>query len=176
MNQIKRIFVWLRRLPYCRGFGIQSPTDYAFVRYVINEHYPYYAYDYLNHQEGNWLNHKLGRLYFRLANWRQPSNMKKDDYASYWQCGCKNVCLSGQLEAAELVRVDINDYSESFLQQFYPLVDDQSVLVIEGIWKNWALWHRIQADLRVRVTFDLYYCGIVLFDSKRQRQHYIVNF
>ena len=36
--------VWLSRIAYCRGFGIQSPSAYRFVRYVINEHYPYYAY------------------------------------------------------------------------------------------------------------------------------------
>ena len=37
--------VWLRRIHRSGGFGIQSPKDYAFVRYVVNEHWPYYAYD-----------------------------------------------------------------------------------------------------------------------------------
>ena len=45
MNQLKRYLVWLGRIHRCGGFGIQSPTDYSFVRYVINEHWPYYAYD-----------------------------------------------------------------------------------------------------------------------------------
>ena len=35
---------WLCRCKYCRGFGVQSPSAYSFIRYVINEHYPYYAY------------------------------------------------------------------------------------------------------------------------------------
>ena len=35
---------WLRRCGCNRGFGVQSPSAYAFIRYVINEHYPYYAY------------------------------------------------------------------------------------------------------------------------------------
>lgn len=71
MNQLTRIWVYLSRLHRSLGFGIQSPTDYAFVRYVINEHWQYYAYQQLDEQDDNWLRRKLGRLYFRLANWRQ---------------------------------------------------------------------------------------------------------
>ena len=57
---MNRWLVWLSRIHHCRGFGIQSPTDYAFVRYVVNEHWPYYAYDQLT--ADSWLNKKLGRL------------------------------------------------------------------------------------------------------------------
>ena len=41
---LERLWIWLTRLTRCRGFGIQSPSAYSFVRYVVNEHYPYYAY------------------------------------------------------------------------------------------------------------------------------------
>ena len=41
---IKRSIVWLRRIRYSRGFGVHSPWAYKFIRYVINEHYPYYKY------------------------------------------------------------------------------------------------------------------------------------
>ena len=77
MNLLKRYFIWFSRIHQCRGFGIQSPTDYSFVRYVINEHWPYYAYDQLDWDD--WLTSKLGRLYFRLANWKQPSMMIQDE-------------------------------------------------------------------------------------------------
>ena len=82
MNQLKRCLVWLSRIHRCRGFGIQSPTDYSFVRYVINEHWPYYAYQQFNSDD--WLVEKLGHLYFRLANWRQPTQMLVDEYQQYW--------------------------------------------------------------------------------------------
>ena len=36
--------VWAVRIGHCRGFGVQSPWAYRMVRYVINEHWPYYAY------------------------------------------------------------------------------------------------------------------------------------
>ena len=88
-----RWLVWLSRIHCCRGFGIQSPTDYAFVRYVVNEHWPYYAYDVLH--EADWLREKLGRLYFRLANWRQPTVILSDDYQQWWHAGCKKAkCMS----------------------------------------------------------------------------------
>ena len=44
-RMLKRAWRWLRRIKYCRGFGVQSPTDYRFVRGVINEHAPYYLYE-----------------------------------------------------------------------------------------------------------------------------------
>ena len=91
MNQLRRWLIWLSRIHRCRGFGIQSPTDYAFVRYVVNEHWPYYAYDSL--PDDPWLTSKLGKLYFRLANWRQPTVMLADRYQSYWQAGCRKICF-----------------------------------------------------------------------------------
>ncbi len=47
---IKRFIVWLRRVRYSRGFGVQSPWAYRFIRYVVNEHYPYYKYEHLAEQ------------------------------------------------------------------------------------------------------------------------------
>ena len=176
MINLKRIYVWLSRLPYCRGFGIQSPTDYAFVRYVVNEHWQYYAYKQLDRLDGDWLEHKLGRLYFRLANWRQPSKIMEDEYTPYWQAGCNHVCLTKEMESMELVRVRMSDVNLSLLHNIYNKVDNQSVLIVEGIRQDRKQWHQILEDQHVRVSFDLYYCGIVFFDSKREKQHYKVNF
>ena len=88
MNRLKAFFVWLGRIWHCRGFGIQSPTDYWLVRYVINEHWPYYQYAELG-RDDDWLRQKLGLLYFRLANWRQPTVIASDGYRDYLQAGCR---------------------------------------------------------------------------------------
>lgn len=176
MNQLKRFVVWLGRLPYSLGFGIQSPTDYTFVREVINEHWQYYAYLELENLKGDWLNKKLGKLYFRLANWRQPAKMQDDEYAPYWHAGCKKIIFTENIDAVELIRVRIAEKDGSFFAHLFNMVDDQTVLIVEGICQNWERWHQIIGNQRVRVSFDLYYCGIIFFDSKRQKQHYIVNF
>ena len=172
MNQLQRGLVWLSRIHRCCGFGIQSPTDYAFVRYVVNEHWPYYAYDLLPNDA--WLTRKLGKLYFRLANWRQPVTMLTDCYQAYWQSGCRKTRFAEKIQHVELARIDVDDRDgyESLLAQ----CDERSVVVVEGIWRNWNRWHEMERDVRSGTTFDLYYCGIIFYDIKRFKHHYQINF
>lgn len=75
MKSIKRIYIWLSRITHCRGFGVQSPSAYRFIRYVISEHYPYYAYADLakEYADVDWLTRKKMEFYLRLANFRQPN-------------------------------------------------------------------------------------------------------
>ena len=173
MNMLMRPLVWLSRVTCCRGFGIQSPTDYRFVRYVVNKHWPYYAYSEL--PDDDWLTRKLGRLYFRLSNWRQPHTMLADKWQRYWQAGCRKTCFQPSLpDKVELARVDIDD--EDGFDALLPLVDERSVIVVEGLWRNWHRWHTIVSNSRVGTTFDLYYCGILWFDKQRTSHHYKINF
>lgn len=177
MQRLKHIFVWLSRITHCRGFGIQSPTDYWLVRYVINEHWSYYHYAEVG-REDCWLRQKMGRLYLRLANWRQPTVVVSDDYSEYFKAGCHKAELVESVSfvgsTLELVRLVAND--ELDMTSIYNKVDERTVLVVEEIRRYPKLWKTIVDDDRTGVTFDLYYCGIVLFDKKRTKQHYIINF
>lgn len=164
--------VWLSRIGHCRGFGIQSPTDYWLVRYVINEHWPYYQYDALG-KDDDWLTRKLGRLYFRLANWRQPSVIQSNGYRSYLEAGCRRASFGDNTDSIELMRISL---PSDAVEPIYDKVDDRSVLIVEGIRDEKERWRRIVEDERTVVTFDLYYCGIVLFDKTRFKKHYIINF
>ena len=172
MQRLKYIFVWLSRIFHCRGFGIQSPTDYWLVRYVINEHWPYYQYATFENGD-DWLTQKLGQLYFRLANWRQPRIIQSDGYQEYLQAGCRKVSFG---ESSELIRLTLDGDYRQRLAHIYNNVYDDTVLVVEGLWRNRSFWKEIKADERTVITFDLYYCGIVLFDKKRHKQNYIINF
>ena len=172
MNQLRRLLVCLSRIHKCRGFGIQSPTDYSFVRYVVNEHWPYYAYECLKDED--WLIRKMGKLYFRLANWRQPTIMLSDCYQKYWQAGCRSLKFVGNLDQVQLARVLIEDRKE--FELLLTKCDEHSVLVIEGIWRDWDFWRAIVHDSRVATSFDLYYCGVLFFDKQRYKHHYIINF
>ena len=127
---IRRWLVWLSRIHRVWGFGIQSPTDYAFVRYVVNEHWPYYAYEELTDKD--WLTEKLGRLYFRLANWRQPRVMQEDRYQRYWQAGCRKTRFTADVDTVELARIEVEDIMT--WNKLLPKCNDQSVVVVEGIW------------------------------------------
>ena len=93
--KVQRYLHWLRRIKYCRGFGVQSPSAYRFIRYVINEHYPYYAYDELRKElpRLDSLTRKRMELYFRIANYRQASlwldySRRDDTIAIYVGRGC----------------------------------------------------------------------------------------
>ena len=172
MNHLSRWLVWLSRIHKCRGFGIQSPTDYAFVRYVVNEHWPYYAYAEL--KAADRLTQKLGRLYFRLANWRQTSMMLIDNWQTYWHAGCHKTQFLHELSQVELTRVDITDVAawDSVLSK----CTEHSVVVVEGIYKDWQRWDDIRLADTVGTTFDLYYCGIVFFEHNKYKHNYIINF
>ena len=172
MQRLKQILVWLSRIGHCRGFGIQSPTDYWLVRYVINEHWPYYQYAAFENEE-DWLTRKLGQLYLRMANWRQPTVIESDSYRDYFHAGCQKATFG---ESSELVRMTLDGDYRQRLASIYNKVYDDTVLIVEGLWQNRTFWNEIKADGRAVITFDLYYCGIVLFDKKRQKQNYIINF
>lgn len=181
MMGLKQIAIWMSRMAHSRGFGIQSPTDYAFVRYVINEHWPYYQYDSL--PTANWETLHLARLYFRLSNWRQPSVIvvpnpmdDNDLRTTYLKAGCYKATLQSESPTIELMLQPlVGNYRQQLLDSLNR-VDDQSVVIVEHLYEDWAFWHSLVADPRAIITFDLYYCGIILFDKKRTKQHYKINF
>ena len=172
MDRLIYLFVWLSRITHCRGFGIQSPTDYWLVRYVINEHWPYYQYDSLG-QDDDWLTRKLGRLYFRIANWLQPNFIESNKYHDYLLAGCKR-SLFGPSSELIIINADIN--SPTCFSYIYNKVEDGAVLVVDGIDKDKGYWQRLISGIEHCISFDLYYCGIVMYDKKRHQQHYIINF
>ena len=97
-DKLKYAIIWLSRINKCRGFGVQSPTAYSFIRYVINEHYPYYAYGDMDIAcpDLSWKELKLFRLYFRIANYSQAdtwllNGVFADALLSYVKAGCNKV-------------------------------------------------------------------------------------
>ncbi len=187
MYKLKRMIVWIRRMRHSRGFGVQSPYDYRFIRYVINEHWPYYAYDDLQESvtDIDQKTRKLCRLYFRMANWRQPKVIvdyrpETDAYFRYMQRGCRKAKAATRAEGPlELGRMSLTGDYEAFWEELLGHVDAHSVLIVEHIKRDketQAFWERVKQDERTGVTFDLYYCGIVFFNLKRYKQNYVVNF
>ena len=112
MSPLPRFLVWLSRIHKCQGFGIQSPTDFDFVRTVVNEHSAYYAYDEL--QSDNWMQRKLGKLYFRVANWRQPTTILTHNYQPWFQAGCRSAHIVSDLgdEALQLAHIEIEQHQQ----------------------------------------------------------------
>lgn len=184
--------IWLSRWRHCRGFGIQSPWAYNLVRYVINEHAPYYAYE--EFDKILLLDktiQRIGRLYFRLANYLQPANvlLKRpvaDIYAAFIQRGCRKseviIVENGSLENdyVEMALMSITDRGyESFFEWMVNHANAHTVLVVEDIHhdrESILRWRRMVTDTRTGVIFDLYYCGLIFFDKSLYKKEYIINF
>lgn len=192
MKSIKRYLIWLRRMSHSRGFGVQSPSAYRFIRYVVSEHYPYYAYDDLRtkYPTLDWLTRKRMELYFRLANFRRAEMLV--DYstdsnllADYVARGCNRTTAINALQNIAdnvpmgFVRISATDGCEVFLKKALAKSEPSSVFIVEDICTNDAahrMWQTLLGSEKVSVSYDLYYCGIAFFDTDRYKTNYIVNF
>lgn len=196
MSQIGSLLVWLRRSRHSRGFGVQSPWAYRFIRYVVNEHYPYYAYDDLSGLYEGYPKQvqKLCRLYFRIANfWLTEqalfysAEVENDEirlYSTFMKRGCNKLEVVPVRHAADfssvrLMRLSVGgDYRQVF-EKAVSLANASTMIIVEQIKRDKesrAFWKSIVDDPRCVSTFDLYYCGIIFFDKKRYKENYVVNF
>ena len=193
-SRLRRIAVWIRRIAYCRGFGIQSPSAYAFVRYVINEHYPYYAYSTLAqaYPHADRRQRRLLRLYLRLANHLQPqwAVEQTDDLSAtrlaYLHAGCAHTHATHHVPTSAtpqrprmLVRVTADDEGLRMALQGIAAASPDSIIVVEGIRRSHhatQLWHQLQQHPHAGVSYDLYYCGILMLDPTKYKRSYTINF
>lgn len=66
---------WIRRIRNSLGFGVQSPSDFYFVQYVLREKTPYYGYEVLHrliqntHPKRYPYTEATLQLFFRIANY-----------------------------------------------------------------------------------------------------------
>lgn len=72
---LRSLMVHLARMRYSKGFGVQSPSAFAFIRDVVFEELPYYAYRPLSRFVDPWLDVKACQLLFRIVNFASPSSV-----------------------------------------------------------------------------------------------------
>lgn len=189
--RVKWIWNWIHRMGYSRGFGVQSPSAYSFIRYVLTEHYPYYAYDELKMRFKSFdhATKKKGRLYFRLANYAQASHWfdyhsAEQPYAAYVHEGCRKTvfqAIDGKTipYAFRIARLSMTEDYQAVYEALCKVATDDSILILEGINDNKdtkAFWKRVQESQKATRTYDLFLCGIIVFDTSKHKHHYIVNF
>lgn len=74
---------------------------------------------------------------------------------------------------------DASGISSEFLEMAVRRAGPKAFFVLRGIGRNRAarrIWSRLKADARVRVTFNLYDFGIACFESRLNKEDYIVNY
>lgn len=189
-SKVRRWMVWAARIGRCRGFGVQSPWAYRMVRYVINEHWPYYAYGPLAARFPGLdaIERRVCELCLRLANYLQPAatlvyGVEGDAPCCYIQAGCRRTAFvagadGGAPCAGFAVIAPCGEFERVFGGVCASAGDGCAVLLLD-IRRDKAmrrLWRRVVAETQGVVTFDMYYCGLVVFDKKRFKQNYIINF
>ena len=142
------------RMPRTRGFGVQSPTAYSFLRKVVNE-------------KG------FLRIYCQTHS---------EISSSYPQDAPRQKRLLFRIRTVYPNVVELSASSllkrEDF-QQFLWNVSDDTVLVVTDInldAEYGKVWLRLVTDNRTVLTFNLVDCGIVFFDKTKYKQNFNVNY
>ena len=186
---VQRIWNWCRRFRHRCGYGVHSPSDFFLITSVIYEGLPYYAYKELKgHPLQKSLPHyreKVNRLLFRLVNYFRPSTLIEvgegnGDAIRYMRSARSSmvsVSLTG-LEKEKTMRQLEAELVKMF-ESVFPYLNEHSCVVVGDIYaskEREAWWKQLTQDERVRISFDLYDVGLLLFENKRFKQNYIVNF
>lgn len=200
MNLLSRIGRWIRRFRHRCGYGVHSPSDFFLITSVIYESLPYYAYRKLAQEDRRTdLPHyrtKVNRLLFRLANFYHPATLLEVGpgngaswaYLQSARTSAKTASVDGAGAALNKVckawgkvdfcHIGFTEHPQAVFEAVYPLLHAGSCVVVGGIYeadrKEW--WQSLLADERVRIAFDLYDIGILLFEERRFKQDYVVNF
>ena len=205
MLLVRRIWNWCRRFRYRCGYGVHSPSDFFLITSVIYEDLPYYAYERLKMSSSKSLPHyreKVNRLLFRWVNYFRPISLIEvgngnGDAIRYMREACGSmvsISLNGvgreetmhrlKTELASMKQLDFlhigyTPYYKEVFEMAYPYLHDTSCVVVGNIYASkgrQAWWKDLIEDERIRLTFDLYDVGLLLFEKKRFKQNYIVNF
>lgn len=203
MAFFRRLWNWCKRFRYRCGYGVHSPSDFFLITSVVYESLPYYAYRELESsfslESSSFYRRKVNRLLFRLVNYFQPACLVnvagEDDWAfRYMKAACTSMKtndvrvhdMKKTLQAVEnikggvdMLHVGNTPFYSEVVEKIIPYMNTDACMIVGGIYtseekKKW--WKQLKNDERVRITFDLYDIGIVLFDPKRYKQNYIVNF
>lgn len=192
--RLRRQLACLCRWSRALGFGIQSPWTYHFVTRVVNDRTDYKSYRVLQEAmpADSSASLRLARLLFRFAraesliHWwiRTPHAVL---YGRYIQAGYPpSKLLTGELgdgETASLVP-DVylvhleEDWKFCFLR-FIAQPRNGTFFIVEGISLNrhcQHIWKEMVARCRQFITFDLFDCGIILYDPTKTIGHYRLIF
>lgn len=196
---VRRTVAWLRRFNHRCGYGIHSPFAFQLVTQVIYERGTFLAYAPLAGRRGDAvLLEKDDRLLLRLANDRQPRTLivvgpRTDCSRRYLHAGCRTArlaqihepapdALKRGLEAwggADLIYLDAGAAWPGLVSAALPYATPRTLIIIHGIRATRPLrraWKELLRDPRVRVSFDVQRFGLLFFDPRRAKQHYVVSY
>ena len=202
----RRIWNWCRRFRYRCGYGVHSPSDFFLITSVMYESLPYYAYKPLKAASSmKSLPHyreRINKLLFRLVNYFRPASLVdvgqgNGDALRYMREARPSmavVALEGldkddtllrlkkeltKIGKVDFLHIGFTPYYKEVFEVAFPYLHEGSCVVMGDIYtsaEREAWWKERTTDERVVITFDLYDIGLMLFEGKRFKQNYKVNF
>ena len=105
-------------------------------------------------------------------------------YAAYVHEGCRKTvfqAIDGKTipHTFRIARLSMTEDYQAVYEALCKVATDDSILILEGINDNKdtkAFWKRVQESQKATRTYDLFLCGIIVFDTSKHKHHYIVNF
>lgn len=182
--------MWFGRFLCRKGYGVQSPLAYRFIRSVVAESWPYYAYDELrkNVKCRSKAERRKCEFYLRLSNYLQPSlwldsPFCEDASREYIAAGCRRVKFESlstsdfadQMAQAGVIRFFSQHDPMSAYQSVLPFMAFDSVLIVEDLQTDKTMsgfWKEIAGSDAVTLSFDLDQLGIAFYMKRSQKQHY----
>ena len=199
---IERAAVWLARIGRGNGYGIHSPSAFAFVHDVVCHQGAHEAYARLHA-----LRHKRtagspperdDRLLLRLAHYHHPTTAlvigrNAAQSLKYLKAGCGN-CRFVYLSLANREEVVLEVQKLGSIDLLYaddatawPAVWEEAIghaspralFIVRGIHastESLNAWKQKSADPRVRTAYDLHYFGLASFEKRITKENYVVRY
>ncbi len=148
-----RFFEHLRRIPRTRGFGVQSPTAYSFLRNVVNE-----------------------------SQFLSLHACEEKLLAAYPHKGARRERFLFRLRYCYplMTVIDMRQSFDEFrLDSMVATAKEDFVLVVlhpNADRETAQKWEALVRDKRCVLTFDMIDCGVVFFDPTKYKQHFKVNY
>ncbi len=152
IKKFRTVVNHLLRIPRTRGFGVQSPTAYSFLRKVVNEQCFLSSFS-----EASW-----GVSYPKVAS-------RRERFLYRLRCSYPQVKVLDVDEWANPNDVDsiLANCSSNAVLALLDLNRDKVSM---------KSWDKIIANKRCVLTFDLLDCGVIFFDKTKFKQHFKVNY
>mgnify|MGYP007069847152 CR=1 FL=1 len=189
----KDFFKRFVRIPRSRGFGVQSPWAYRFVRSVVSERLPFYGYvDLAGELDAmSAADRRRAKFLLRLANFLQTGKwmlVGRDmpRFSKFIKAGkqAAEITLADNLTALEttsipdVLMVDLPVEETSFLSYFIGKYSTEQTIILNHIHDSREAtrqWRQLCRHEHVSMAFDLYDCGILFFHPTQTPQNYVLR-
>jgi hypothetical protein len=160
--------------------GLHSPFVYRLVDKVIYDFTTKNVYTELEKQlnNGQKLN-KVDKLLYRIVNDAQPGQVYFGNRTDpLYQAIIKAAAPRAQANASqpvELILLDASDFAGGF-EQYLPIVHEQTLIIINHVYRDQKAWKHIKSHPRVILTVDLFYMGLVFFKKGQVKEDFKIKF